>query len=561
MPFNIFDKDTQNLVIVSCGPKVGRLLTFETAAEAAEFCRDRAAFGSKCQPRPAVDALDTDWQDRERQRITSGVYKRPPYLALLERDPSHYLHLADKRPGRLAYTRNAENGQQDKQTIISLQGYIELYFPGIEPWQKEMIEAAHAGMALEEDDLKFASTPDEITSVYTNYDSSCSQVAASCMRYEAGNFSGSPEQHPCSVYGAGDLAVAYLTNASGRTIARALCWPEKKVYTRVYAGSDRIHRLLQQRGFVKSGQYYSDGEKGKSLAGARLLRIEHDDYSDVFLAPYVDDLYSARDNGKFLILDANGCHTLRETCGWSAEIEDEDDEGRYTCERCGEGVDEGEGRTVYTSRRGTEQWCERCVDFHAFFCSYTEEHFDDNVESVRMADGDTWSIYAFNDRGGTCERTGEHFPRDELQTVIVNEDGYTELWCESAVDKFAWTCDRTYDSYSCAVEQVTVTTSLHNEQTWGPHAVSYHAFVSDYDDKYYHIDTLVTLVDGRVVSTLHEQEAREGCTALAVVETPKITLKGDDPGQLRFVVDQQGVTHVQLVGPGCDYDTEYRQAA
>ena len=158
----------------------------------------------------------------------------------------------------------------------------------LSPDERREIEAEHSGQSFD-DGLKFASTPKEIVAVYTNYDEDCSQVADSCMRYECCDFpeggSPRPPQHPCSVYGAGDLAIAYTVNVAGQTTARALCWPEKKIYSRVYANDgDRLHRLLKKRGFKKSGGYYGADNKhhastrdadpdAPSLAGARILRI------------------------------------------------------------------------------------------------------------------------------------------------------------------------------------------------------------------------------------------------------------------------------------------------
>lgn len=68
--------------------------------------------------------------------------------------------------------------------------------------------------------LQFASTPEEIVEVYRAGPHSC-----------IADFP--PEVHPARVYGAGDLAVAWLGDGA-RTWARALVWPARRVYGRVY---------------------------------------------------------------------------------------------------------------------------------------------------------------------------------------------------------------------------------------------------------------------------------------------------------------------------------------
>lgn len=124
--------------------------------------------------------------------------------------------------------------------------------------------------ALTPDDVKFARTPDEIELVYRN-------GPQSCMSHDTGRYS-TRGFHPVRVYGAGDLAVAYLPKRRDPNSysQRALCWPEKKIYSRIY-GTGPLEGFLKSLGFT-SGTFH----------GAKLLKIPVDGVNNHFVLPYVD---------------------------------------------------------------------------------------------------------------------------------------------------------------------------------------------------------------------------------------------------------------------------------
>lgn len=118
------------------------------------------------------------------------------------------------------------------------------------------------------DDVQFATTPDDIEKVYLTGPSSC-------MTKPADYFGG---VHPSRVYGAGDLAIAYLKKRRGEGIAqRAMCWPAKKIYSRIY-GTGPLEDFLKALGYVN----------GK-FDGAKLLKLHPPKQKkDYFVLPYVD---------------------------------------------------------------------------------------------------------------------------------------------------------------------------------------------------------------------------------------------------------------------------------
>jgi len=115
------------------------------------------------------------------------------------------------------------------------------------------------------------------------------------------------------VYAAGDLGLGYLTDEQGRVMARALCWPERKIYGRVYptegrADSDRIlyesEEVLQSMRNALIKKFRDDGysslaENPAGLDGARIRYIKHENGA---VMPYLDN------NLKLQITDSSAGH-------------------------------------------------------------------------------------------------------------------------------------------------------------------------------------------------------------------------------------------------------------
>jgi hypothetical protein len=138
------------------------------------------------------------------------------------------------------------------------------------------------------------------------------------------------------------LAIAYLEPEKGHVTARALCWPARKIFGRVYGDDGKLIPMLESAGFSAI-----DRHSKTSFNGAKLLRTE-DDYG--FVCPYLDSPnYGVEDDGEFLRIggdidarNTNGltedtrarCHNCddrfdREDCGYT------DDNGSCRAIRCG----------------------------------------------------------------------------------------------------------------------------------------------------------------------------------------------------------------------------------
>lgn len=408
---------------------------------------------TKVQVRRVSDG-DGNWRERERGRLDNGDYT--PLNNLLRywsqvMFPDHFAHVAKKRPGLVAYTKDDAKGRADIQSVMSYESYIDMLWEKTGEndthfsayYKQRTIDAHAAYVATLTQSFKLATTPDEIERVYTRHYGE-GQVAGSCMRYTASHWPSVDGEgfHPARIYGAGDLAVAYLADASGKTIARALCWPECKKYSRVYADNDTLHRLLREAGYTKT-RYYPDGEG--SLRGARLLRVEND--NGYLVCPYLDEVGTVDDMGDWLKF--GGSINAQETGGTVAQTP----EG-YQCDHCAEYCDEDEISEVYTrSSGGEEYWCSHCREHHAFYCEGSRREYSDAVDHSEV-DGRLYCVAWLVDSASMCERTDE-WTFDPVE-VIVNADGDTETWSWDAAFTDAYEYDGRYYSEDVEFTEVVV---------------------------------------------------------------------------------------------------------
>lgn len=272
----------------------------------------------------------------------------------------------------------------------------------------------------EQEIVLFASTPDEIEYVYLN-------GPASCMSHQAKSYESN--EHPVRMYGAGDLAIAHLpyrpddSDHLDRTEAqrpefkaRAICWPERKIYGRVYPedcypeGAALVHGL-QALGYSHA-RLHPIG-----FSGARMLRVED---GDDLIVPYLDSpCQNFDDDGDNLILCQKGDWSGDSTSGLVSCAP----EYEHHCEWCEEGFN-GEYETVYTRVEGNGgrdgmTVCPSCAVGGAFYCEGFDETFSDDVEHDTW-DGDTYTQYWLDDNTFISDFSDDRFPDDVL---VMMHDG------------------------------------------------------------------------------------------------------------------------------------------
>ena len=249
-------------------PAIDRLtnkpFVYSCPKEAARAARQLTQLrNAKFQPRPIEESSD-GWMARERQRFVDGSYKLVVWIGQewwdKNHNPDHFVHVSVKDPTRIAFTKNAKDGSSDIQTSMKPGKYLTEFFGKILTAEQIRDYAMQHSTKFETQELKFATTPEEIERVYKP------SLGSSC-------FSGTKK---ANLYGSGDFAVAYIEDSKGNIKARSVCCPERKIYIRPYGDYKRLEKLLTDAGYNDT-DYYSGPWKG-----LKLLKEHHwdDFYTD-----------------------------------------------------------------------------------------------------------------------------------------------------------------------------------------------------------------------------------------------------------------------------------------
>lgn len=330
-----------------------------------------------------------DWYSREQRRFRENLYIKPAFVNKLpiynSETVHHFVHHSVEKDGYIAYTPNDAYGKLDRTIRMKPGRYLKKFYPDL---PDEVIR----DWALKCEDqvidipLQLATTREEIREVYAKGPSSCMSGD-----WSDGGLPG--DMHPAEVYAAGDLAIGYL-GRGGRVSARALCWPEKKIYGRLYGDEYRLESAFENAG------YSYDPRK---FVGAKLLRIES---GSSFVGPYLDHDLGAYDDGEHLIVTYSDSELACQ--GTSGYFED----SRATCENCGDAYDDGDG--VWIADR-EEYWCPYCASNEANECDCCGDvHSHSRGSGAYVNGGDVWVCERCLERSYfLCNYCDEYHPNRE----------------------------------------------------------------------------------------------------------------------------------------------------
>jgi hypothetical protein len=387
----------------------GQVLILDNGAEAAALARTLSEnSGYKFQPRPIKS--NVDWKARERARLESGTYRALPWESETwfkrESTEHHFAHVSIKDASKIAFTETEAKGEADAQTTMKPGRYLKAHYGDVLD-AKQITEATKVYAAYtntspdDEDSLLFATTADDIEHVYLS-------GPESCMSHDADDYR-SPF-HPVRVYAGFDLAVAYCKNEDGAIIARALCWPERKIYGRVYPGEHdgegyyKLVELLRRDGFRKA-----------DLTGARFTLSRK--YGDI-VCPYIDGSQQVTVRHDCLVIGDDGSgqvYNADNTHGYVGEEEDD----RPTCPHCDERYDDSDSRYVEDN---SEYWCEYCADNNTHQCEATGNLYANRRHVVELSDGTIWARSYFEDHGADCDKCGDCHRADDIDARGHCED-------------------------------------------------------------------------------------------------------------------------------------------
>lgn len=430
-------------------------IAFASASEASAI---RACLAT-VRPLRIARVVNDSWRVREANRFDSGEYRPLPaiisnadWFVNSEADKNHFAHRANSDPAKVAFTESAEKGMDDRQTVIPINRYLARYFG--DKLRSEEIAKLSALYTSPEYALTIGNDAESFRFAYSRQDvKSESSFYSSCMRYAASDF-GTP-CHPAEAYAAGDLAIAYITSPddSEKVLARAVIWPEKMQFVRVYGVDETIRvalvDILESRGY----------ERADDWRGARIRAIEFD---NKLVVPYIDgDITSLEydDDDDVMTVSRHGNVDGSSTRGWAHSTS-----GRVTCEHCGDRVCEDDTRHV-----GNELWCDSCVSDSAIYCEYNEEYFpdSDSFSTVQSRHGEQlWHDTAVNRHSFYCDRTEERYDNSYFTSIEVNTRHGVRDWCEEETGDDFFTCEKTGEAFSREdFEPITVETS-EGPQVW-----------------------------------------------------------------------------------------------
>ena len=416
----------------------GEFYSFSDGGEAALFCSALTAQNKKCQPRSVK--INLNWKDIQEEKFKSGEYTIPEFLGLyMNRD--HYSHVSKSNPEKLSYIKDEINGMNGNRTLISVRGYLEK-FTNLDKIKIDDLCMKFNLFVIEDDGLKFATDPEEITTIYTIYETGFDSLCSSCMR---GSFSYLPS-HPSVVYGGGDLALAYILGKTGKTRARTVVFPEKRIYGRVY-GSSEIHDKLRRRQFQKSVYHSEPGdyENKLSLAGARLKRIPIPDYDKIYLMPFIDEphlnIVETKEGEWILKRSMANQSNIYNTSGTTSP----NFHAPVHCAVCSRYRNPQNCKVVFSAIYTNNYWCEECSK-ETFKCDETGYYWDNKVKKYEMANGKIWSDHAFIKSGGICQFTKKKYHIRDL--IYVHTPSGRREWAKETFTKNGWksSFDRCYSN-------------------------------------------------------------------------------------------------------------------
>ncbi len=376
MPFNLIylsgDKDTDDTVKTHCEWLASR--EYEDAkraeieiANVKEYCKPRNIPAPRFRIKKIVTAA---WEEREAKRLEDGAYKPLPdfitntywWRENKSVHAKHFAHLADKDDTKIAFTESPEKGEENKKLILAPTVYLSRYFShALTQRDIRDIGALFLTGTLE---LKMSFSPDDFERIYEGADRVCGDGSSgtSCMRYNRTTFD--TPRHPAYAYGAGDLAIAWIED-DDMIYGRAVIWPEKKTYVRVYGNNANyqslMHTLLKREGY----SHVNDFE------GARLLKIKvgEENNSTRYLMPYLDNRnsrYLLEQDGHFVMTTDRDNIYADTTSGGILVFK------YVTCAKTGDKVRANRTRMV-----DGEIWGERAFVLNRYqlnYCEYSGEY-------------------------------------------------------------------------------------------------------------------------------------------------------------------------------------------
>jgi len=208
----------------------------------------------------------------------------------------HMPHWHPDDPKMIRFFRSINDAVAQRYTQQTATRYLYQRDLELEDYEQYLIDH---GYYKGETEFKILTDKDDIVRAYENGPSSC---MADPDEYEL------PDPHPVHVYAAGDLAIAVIERG-GDVTARALVWPDRKIYASIYGHEKLLTTELDKLGYRRTFAQ-------SAWRGARLLKVVD---GDEFVCPYIDvsETVSVGRDGFLRLAATRGSRGCKETNGYT----------------------------------------------------------------------------------------------------------------------------------------------------------------------------------------------------------------------------------------------------
>lgn len=351
-----------------------------------------------------AQSLKLDWLERETERPL-----HPTILGLLDSDWDHcdwyailleWPHVSQDGE-RLAYTRNAATGVQDRQTVTSLGKYLARHFSSL---PSNVLRDAAALF-----------TPDkfEMRDTLEGIVAGVQEGPASCMKWLRHT---DVNTHPYSCYTPQNGWTLAVRIANGRIDGRCLCHTKNdtKIFVRSFARDKDSpdygysHSDVALESWLKAQGYSHEDEWHNHC---------QIDTHDGTLLPYIDGDCQNVDEGGF-ITEA-GRYKCDCTDGTDSHASEDDDNRNY-CQRCDCREDDG----TWTGRNENYWVCDSCMDSYTCVMGQNGNEYYIHNDSVVLVGDNKYDEDCLADNNIVCLNDGDYANLDD--TVCINGDYYLE---------------------------------------------------------------------------------------------------------------------------------------